>query len=952
MTIKKGLMPLAALALGLVVAVVLFSGGGTQSPDTAFAHTGTGAAHLEVDSNVNDGLGPCDPVTASQTVLGGTTGIVVAVCMSDTDQAPIEQATFDGAPAGAGGDDCMVSPCRQLTAATLNIDYDDTFVTAPDVADDLVLDLNANPDWQEGAETGGTNWDCNGLNNATSDPEGSPSPATITCNTADAEPNFLPTPFSVLALVTFDAVGAGTSSIDLTDLTNFLSGATELTCDGNLTCIDGEIEVLEAADLVTTKTCTPDPVDAVDEDPLTPEGKVTCTIHVENLGPNDAPNVFVLDNLPDDKIYVDGDSDVSCDLLDPLLVGGLLNVVGCGEIIPPITNPLSIPAGGDIDVVVVYEVPLSAAGKLETDVALAFATDFGGIIPFPPDPDLQPLIDALASVPPCSLEADPVGCAGLFLVETGLCGYPGPFLGPLAPLAPFAPLFAACDNGDSYTVDVNPADVTIEKVANDIAGQIGGQIDYTITVDVGPGSTASDVVITDTVDANQSIVSATMSVPVAACVVSGVPGTTPGNTATCTVTSPILPTDPAVTVQVVANVLDDVNNACVNNADVTFADPLTIDADPTSVVCLPPDVRMQKSADLEDDLTIEDTVNLWLCNSPVVDPDPDDDPPDVSFDDIEDLGSGAADPVTNCEYYDRSAGEVVNNGAGHLVVFERVFNALDPHGVGAFEFQVKFDHKIFDIEIFHGIDLNADGDCEDNGEDHSVETVNRCFLYQTGRVPEGADFGPDDLGDCEMTIVTENFILFGCVSKNPGDPPVETLGPIVNSDVLATLHIDPEIDLPFRLTPGQKNGVLRSILDENCELADIWGDPLATADDPETPENESEPLPGIVTGGLVDICTDLHVTTRILEGDLNMDCEVDVEDDQMIAFRYGGFFGNLLYDPWFDLEPSLKDFDIDIKDIQKVFGRNGSTCEDPLPDNQGPEAGGGFNGNPAPNPGP
>jgi hypothetical protein len=111
-------------------------------------------------------------------------------------------------------------------------------------------------------------------------------------------------------------------------------------------------------------------------------------------------------------------------------------------------------------------------------------------------------------------------------------------------------------------------------------------------------------------------------------------------------------------------------------------------------------------------------------------------------------------------------------------------------------------------------------------------------------------------------------------------------------------------------------------------------------------------LPGIVTGGLVDICTDLHVTTRILEGDLNMDCEVDVEDDQMIAFRYGGFFGNLLYDPWFDLEPSLKDFDIDIKDIQKVFGRNGSTCEDPLPDNQGPEAGGGFNGNPAPNPGP
>ncbi len=36
-------------------------------------------------------------------------------------------------------------------------------------------------------------------------------------------------------------------------------------------------------------------------------------------------------------------------------------------------------------------------------------------------------------------------------------------------------------------------------------------------------------------------------------------------------------------------------------------------------------------------------------------------------------------------------------------------------------------------------------------------------------------------------------------------------------------------------------------------------------------------------------------------------------------------------DPWFDLEPALKDFDIDIKDLQKVFSRDGSTCQNPLP---------------------
>ena len=65
---------------------------------------------------------------------------------------------------------------------------------------------------------------------------------------------------------------------------------------------------------------------------------------------------------------------------------------------------------------------------------------------------------------------------------------------------------------------------------------------------------------------------------------------------------------------------------------------------------------------------------------------------------------------------------------------------------------------------------------------------------------------------------------------------------------------------------------------------------------------------------------------RILEGDLNLDCAVNVLDEQAISFRYGATFGNLLYDPWYDLEPALKDYDIDIKDLQKVWGREGSTC--------------------------
>jgi hypothetical protein len=268
-----------------------------------------------------------------------------------------------------------------------------------------------------------------------------------------------------------------------------------------------------------------------------------------------------------------------------------------------------------------------------------------------------------------------------------------------------------------------------------------------------------------------------------------------------------------------------------------------------------------------------------------------------------------------------AANPSANNGNGHLVVFERILNQNDLDGAGAFEFQIVFDHKVFDISVFHGIDLNGDGDCADV----AFGEPGLCYLYSTGRIP-----GASGIGGCAPTIITENWILFGCVSKAPQPPnasdPHE--GP-VGDGVAATLHVSPEPDLVARLTPGQKNGVVRTILDMNCEVADIFGDPLGTGDYDDL--FREIPLPGVVTGGLVENCSDITVTVRMLEGDLDLDCEVTVFDDQAAAFRYGSFFGNLLYDPFFDLEPSLKDFDIDIKDVQKVFGRNGSTCANPIP---------------------
>ena len=78
-----------------------------------------------------------------------------------------------------------------------------------------------------------------------------------------------------------------------------------------------------------------------------------------------------------------------------------------------------------------------------------------------------------------------------------------------------------------------------------------------------------------------------------------------------------------------------------------------------------------------------------------------------------------------------------HNGEGELVIAEQVFNANDPDGVGAYEFELKFDHKIFDIVI------------DDAG-----------FLGSTGRTV-----------DCTPTIIDENAIHFGCVSSGSGPGP-------------------------------------------------------------------------------------------------------------------------------------------------------------------------------------
>ncbi len=150
----------------------------------------------------------------------------------------------------------------------------------------------------------------------------------------------------------------------------------------------------------------------------------------------------------------------------------------------------------------------------------------------------------------------------------------------------------------------------------------------------------------------------------------------------------------------------------------------------------------------------------------------------------------------------------------------------------------------------------------------------------------------------------ENWLRFGCTSI--GSQPGPT-----GSGVLAYLTITPNIS--FRPTLG--NGVFVHLVDASGEtrLSDELGNPIT-----------------------VDAVGNATILLRALEGDVNYDCRIDVIDEQSLAGRYGSSFGAWPYNALFDLEPSNPDFDIDIKDLQFVFGRDGDTCGEPLPETETP----------------
>jgi hypothetical protein len=221
------------------------------------------------------------------------------------------------------------------------------------------------------------------------------------------------------------------------------------------------------------------------------------------------------------------------------------------------------------------------------------------------------------------------------------------------------------------------------------------------------------------------------------------------------------------------------------------------------------------------------------------------------------------------------------------VIFQEVvglpITSLDPKGSGAeqqlagFEFEVRYDNKLVCVNLEPSAVWTAAGvTCVIIDKDNNGTT-----------------------GIAKMTCFTNK-------GSAPGDAGLH----------LANIIVKPMPEVYSQIRPNQENGATVQLLNQDCNITDALGHPIPFFS-----------------------CEDADITIRFLEGDVNADCTVNVTDAQAQAFRWNAELGNLLYNEWYDLMPSVDgsglplngDGKISVKDIQFVFGRLGSTCEIPNP---------------------
>lgn len=258
------------------------------------------------------------------------------------------------------------------------------------------------------------------------------------------------------------------------------------------------------------------------------------------------------------------------------------------------------------------------------------------------------------------------------------------------------------------------------------------------------------------------------------------------------------------------------------------------------------------------------------------------------------------------------------DGKNGTVSFDEILtNQGDPNGLGAFEFTLHFNNLIFNVPTICG------GPTACPAQPASVVDLSAAYALfsAAGRTLT-----------CSMSLPLETQIRVACASTGPIG-----VGPtFIGAQTMATVHMQIKDFVRGSLYPHKENGIVTRFDDTGTELANTCGWPLNDGTGfvlpGQTTECQGVALLGILPGGLVADST-AFVTVRRLEGDVTKDCSVTVADMQAEATRYGFSFGSLLYQIWYDLEPHVTgaDGDIDIKDVQFVFGRFGSECTAPIP---------------------
>ena len=143
-----------------------------------------------------------------------------------------------------------------------------------------------------------------------------------------------------------------------------------------------------------------------------------------------------------------------------------------------------------------------------------------------------------------------------------------------------------------------------------------------------------------------------------------------------------------------------------------------------------------------------------------------------------------------------------------------------------------------------------------------------------------------------------------------------------------------------QVRPNKENGLVTPVKDTAVTLTNTCGQPLNDGSSqpvPGQPECQGVPLVGVGPGGVMPGSA-TSVTVRRLEGDITKDCTVDISDMQAESSRFGMSVGNVLYNIFYDVNLPLQngDGEIDVNDLQFVYGRFGSTCASPIPA-QGPQ---------------